>query len=139
MAFLLTDMKSLSPLLLQRVWHGVGWFGIVLLLYLSLTPQPPEIPVEQGDKIGHSLAYAVLMFWWAQLLVRAGERRRLALALIALGIAIEYVQRWTGWRTFDYFDMLADVVGVTIGWLLAVPRTPSVLALVGRLQIFSRP
>ena len=138
MAFLLTHMKSLSPLLLRRFWQGIGWFGIVLLLYLSLTPQPPEIPVEEGDKIGHSLAYAVLMFWWAQLLVSAPERRWLATALIALGIAIEYVQGWTGWRTFDYFDMLADVIGVAIGWLLAVPRTPSVLALVGRLQIFSR-
>jgi VanZ family protein len=138
MAFLLLDMKSLSPLLLRRVWQGVGWFGIVLLLYLSLTPQPPEIPVDQGDKIGHSLAYTMLMFWWAQLRVTTGERRRLAASLIALGIAIEYVQGWTGWRSFDYFDMLADVAGVAIGWLLAVPRTPNVLALVSRLHIFSR-
>jgi len=129
-------MGSLPPTLLRRWWHAVGWFGIGLLIYLSLTPQPPEIPVEQGDKIGHSLAYATLMFWWAQLLVGTPERRWLAAALVGLGIALEYVQGWTGWRTFDYFDMLADAVGVALGWLIACPRTPDLLALVSRSRVF---
>lgn len=136
MAFFMCHMKSLSPTLLRRFWHGIGWFGVVLLIYLSVTPQPPEIPVEEGDKIGHVAAYATLMFWWAQLLVTAPQRRRVAAALIALGIALEYVQGWTGWRSFDYFDMLADAFGVALGWLLACPRTPDLLALVGRSGIW---
>ena len=126
----------MSPSLLRRCWQAVGWFGIGLLIYLSLTPQPPEIPVEQGDKIGHSLAYATLMLWWAQLLPNAPQRRWLAAALIGLGIALEYVQGWTGWRTFDYFDMLADAIGVALGWLAAYPRTPDLLALAGRSRVF---
>src|SRR5450631_660508 len=112
----------------QRFWRGVGWFGVALLLYLSLTPNPPEIPLEQGDKLGHALAYAVLMYWWAQLLVTTRQRLWLAVALVGLGIALEYVQGWTGWRTFDYFDMLADAVGVAIGWVLAAV-TPNLLVL----------
>ena len=103
---------------LRRLWCGVSWFGIALLLYLSFTPQPPEIPMDQGDKLGHALAYAVLMYWSGQLL--PGMRRRMGLAagLVALGIGIEFVQRWTGWRSFDYYDMLADAVGVALGLVL---------------------
>jgi VanZ family protein len=125
-------MTSISSASLRRFWHGVGWFGIVLLLYLSLTPQPPEISIEQGDKLGHALAYAVLMGWWAQLLIATRQRLWLAAGLVTLGIAIEYAQGWTGWRTFDYVDMLADAAGVVLGWVVAVP-TPNLLVLVGRL------
>ena len=117
------------PKPLQRFWRGVGWFGIVLLLYLSLTPQPPAAP--GGDKLGHALAYATLMYWWAQLMCASLARLRLAATLIVLGIAIEYVQGWTGWRAFEYWDMVADAVGVALGWALAA-ITPNVLKLLGR-------
>ena len=123
----------MSPALLRRFWRGVGWFGIVLLLYLSLTPQPPEIPIEQGDKLGHALAYAVLMVWWAQLLAATRQRYWLAAGLIGLGIAIEYVQGWTGWRAFEYLDMLADASGVVFGWVVAT-LTPNLLELVARFD-----
>ena len=123
-------MISLSPAVLLRAWRRIGWFGVVLLLYLSFTPQPPEIAMEQGDKVGHALAYAVLFFWWAQLHVAARSRLRLAAGLMMLGVAIEYVQGWTGWRSFDYHDMLADLAGVSFGWLLAA-TTPNLYNAVG--------
>ena len=128
-------MTSISSALLRRFWHGVGWFGVALLLYLSLTPQPPEISIEYGDKLGHALAYVTLMYWWAQLRVTIRQRLWLAAGLIGLGIAIEYVQGWTGWRACEYLDMLADAVGVVLGWIAAT-LTPNLLALVAR---FGRP
>jgi VanZ family protein len=131
-------MKFLSPVFLRRFWIVIGWFGVVLLIYLSLTPQPVDIPVEQGDKIGHILAYATLTYWWAQLLVATSQRRKVAAALLALGIAIEYVQGWTGWRNFDYYDMLADATGIALGWIAAWPRTPDWLALLGYSRVRSR-
>ncbi len=124
-------MNSFSHALLRRYWYGVGWFGIALLIYLSLTPQPPEILLEEGDKLSHAFAYAVLMYWWAQLLVTTRRRLWLAVELIGLGIALEYVQGWTGWRTFDYFDMLADGVGVVFGRTLA-SVAPNLLAVVAQ-------
>ena len=126
-------MDSRSHALLRRFWRGVGWFGIVLLLYLSLTPQPPEIPIDYGDKLGHVMAYAVLMLWWAQLLVATRQRCWLAAGLMGLGIVIEYVQGWTGWRTLEYLDMLADASGVVFGWVVAA-LTPNLLALVARFD-----
>ena len=124
-------MRMSLASLLPRFWRGIGWFGVALLIYLSLAPMPVEIPIEHGDKLGHALAYAVLMCWWAQLLTTPRQRVWLALGLIGLGIAIEYAQGWTGWRNFDYFDMLVNAVGVMLGWALAAP-TPNLLTLAGR-------
>ena len=116
---------------LSRLWRGVGWFGVVLLLYLSLTPAPPEIHVENGDKIGHLLAYGTLMSWWGQLVVGFPRRLLLAAGLALLGVALEFVQGWSGWRTFDTHDMLANAAGVALGWLL-VALMPNVIGLLGR-------
>ena len=44
---------------------------------------------------------------------------RLAVTLIAMGITIEYLQRATGYRTFEYADMLANTAGVTLGLILS--------------------
>lgn len=106
------------------MWLGVGWFGVALLIYLWLTPSPPEIPVEQGDKIGHVAAFAVLMLWWAQLYF-ARSRWLIAAGLLALGVGLEFVQERTGYRNFEYADMLADLVGIIAGFWLAPPRLPN--------------
>lgn len=108
----------------RRLWFGVGWFGVVLLVYLWLTPRPPKIPVQEGDKIGHVMAFAVLMLWWAQLYL-ARARWAIAAGLLLLGIALEFVQQWTGYRNFEYADMLADLIGIVAGCLLAPPRLPN--------------
>jgi len=50
-------------------------------------------------------------------------------ALIWLGVALEYMQGWTGYRTFDVLDMAADGIGVLLGWLLTC--TP-----LGRMLVF---
>jgi VanZ family protein len=121
---------SVPPVTLRRIWRFVGWFGFALLLYLSFAPQPPEVPIEDGDKLGHALAYAVLMFWWAQLLDAGRQRLLLAGGLVALGIAIEFVQGGTGWRTFDHYDMLADAIGIAAGGTLTT-IIPNVLKVGG--------
>jgi VanZ family protein len=52
------------------------------------------------------------------------ERRRSVVAAsaaaIALGVALEYVQWFTGWRNFEYGDMLASAAGVLIGVTLGL-------------------
>lgn len=100
-----------------KVWLTIGWFMVALVIYLSLTPRPIEIDVTQGDKVGHVIAYLALMLWFAQLYGR-GRHLRWGLGFVVLGIALEYVQGWTGYRSFDYFDMAADALGVFIGWCL---------------------
>ena len=117
----------MTPRAVRLGWVAVGWFGVGLILYLSLMRHPPELDMEQGDKLQHMAAYAVLMGWWAQM--GAADRRNALLAgiLLAFGILIEFLQAGTGYRTFSYADMVADALGIGLGWMLAPPRGPNLL------------
>ena len=46
------------------------------------------------------------------------RRTRIAYALgfIGMGILIEFLQRMTGYRDFEVLDMVADAIGVLLGW-----------------------
>jgi VanZ family protein len=118
---------------LEQAWRIVGWLGVLGVIVLSLTPNPPSIGVEQGDKIGHAAAYAALMLWFAQLHLQRWQRVPVALWLLALGIALEFAQGWTGPRTLSIADMGADAAGIALGWFAAPPRGPNLLANVGRM------
>ena len=96
-----------------------GWGLVGAIVWLSLTPHPPQIDVDQGDKLGHLLAYGGLMYWFALLYVPTRIRALYAAGFIAMGIAIEFVQGWTGYRSFEVADMVADALGVFAGWALA--------------------
>jgi len=120
-------VSDATPLRFLRLWQTVGALLIGLVAYLSLTPYPIEVPVPFGDKYGHILAYATLMFWFAQ--IYPGQRARMAwaVAFVAMGIGLEFLQCLTDNRIFEIADMLADASGVSIGWLGAPPRSPHAL------------
>ena len=82
--------------------------------------KPVTINVQNGDKYEHVLAYSVLMFWFCELYTGWKQRAAYCVAWIGLGIAMEYVQRAIGYRTFDVFDMAADAVGVLLGLSVAL-------------------
>jgi len=102
----------------RRAGLALGWAWVALIVYLSVMPSPPQIPVEGGDKAGHFGLYLV-----AALLFCIFLRQRAAilhcLALVALGIALEFVQRSLGYRSFEVADMVADAIGVAAGFGLA--------------------
>ena len=118
---------------IRRVWRAVGVGLVVLVIWLSLTPQPIEIPVEHGDKLGHVAAYATLMFWFAQLDTRHRMHLAYAVGFVLLGVALEFAQRLTDYRTFEVADMGADAVGVLCGWVASPPRGPDVIGFVERV------
>ncbi len=111
-------------------WLFAGWMLVLLVVVLSLMPGPALLPATQGDKFMHIFAYAVLMSWFVNLYAAMSRRARIAAGLIALGIALEFIQRWTGYRTFDMADMAANAAGVGAGWLSAPPRLPNYLRLI---------
>jgi VanZ family protein len=117
----------------RRFWLSLGWMLVLGVIYLSLTPAPIQVPVAEGDKLGHLLAYGTLMVWFSNLYNKGIRRVVLALCFVAMGIALEFVQGWTGFRTFEVADMAANASGVLIGWALAPPRTPNFLRCMERL------
>jgi VanZ family protein len=101
----------------RAFWYAAGAFIVGLLWYLSLIPKPPTFGIVNEDKIEHVLAYGGTMWWWAQLWRRWPQRLALAIALTLMGVLIEHVQRWTGWRHYDVQDMIANGIGVLVGWI----------------------
>ena len=113
---------------LPRLWLGIWMLGWLLCIALSLM-HPPQLGVDvpDGDKLGHFLAYALLSAWAVWLFQAPRHHRRAALALFALGVAIELGQgEFTLDRTMDGWDALADGIGVLAGWWLGL-RTPAFL------------
>jgi VanZ family protein len=112
-----------------RLWRFLGWFLVLVVVYLSLTPRPPPSNIELGDKIGHLAAYAGLMGWWLQIHRRP---ERLALLFVLMGLVLEVLQSLSGFRNGDVFDMAANTLGVGLGWLTAL-LLPNWLAQLDRM------
>jgi hypothetical protein len=106
---------------MRGVYLAAGWAWAAAIVWLSLTPSQPTIDISHGDKAGHFFAYAVLMFWFAQLYPR---RVVFAAGFIAMGVALEFAQGASGYRSFDLVDMAANALGVLAGWAAAriLPR-----------------
>lgn len=87
-----------------------------VIVFLSLSPRPPQLEFEHSDKFGHLLAYGVLMLWFC--LLYRSPRLQLAYgcAWIAMGVALEFAQGVTGYRSFEIADMMANSLGVLVGW-----------------------
>lgn len=102
----------------RYIWFAVGTLIVVILWTLSLIPHPPAIGFRHEDKLYHVVAYGGTMWWWGQCWRKFRSRLMLAIFFTLMGVAIEFIQGWTGWRTFDPHDMLANGVGVLVGWAL---------------------
>ena len=46
------------------------------------------------------------------------------------GIGLEFEQGLTDYRTFEVQDMVADAMGVLVGWIAAPPRSPHLIRFV---------
>jgi VanZ family protein len=98
---------------LRRPRLLLGWLMIAVILLLSLWPSVPmpNLGISWTDKLGHFIAYFVLMGWFA-LLYRPSAHPVLALRVIALGIVIEILQWFSGYRYFELADIAANTLGV---------------------------
>ena len=115
----------------RRIWLLLGWGMVAAVVVLSLIP----ISVDLGgnrDKLAHATAYGGLSFWFG--MIHASRRRQLAIAvaLVAMGVILEFLQRLTDYRSFEVADMLANAIGAALGWALVQTPLKNVLAWVER-------
>ena len=94
------------------------WLACATVAVLSLLP---TAYLQHGifdwwDKAQHALAFAGLGF--LGLLAYPGHSRRVIVGLLAFAVGIEIAQAATGWRIGEPADLLADAVGVAVGWLV---------------------
>ena len=97
---------------------------VIALCYFSLISNPPEFNVEfkYFDKVRHFIAYFILMFWFSQLYKTNKARLFYVVFFIAMGIVLEVLQGLGGVRYFEYYDILANTLGVAIAWFITKRR-----------------
>jgi VanZ family protein len=123
-AVLIVDTASRQTwLLLVAVW-------VIVLLYLSLTPSPPQVEGPLGwDKLQHGAALGVMAFllFRASLPFRATPFRAACIGFVGatlFGGLIEILQgTLTVNRQADPLDFAADAVGAVIAVLLPQIRS----------------
>tara|TARA_Y100001970_G_scaffold64756_1_gene82896 strand:+ start:6196 stop:6573 length:378 start_codon:yes stop_codon:yes gene_type:complete len=110
--FKITEKK-----LMQLIFYRSFFIFMVVLVYLlAITPSsgnPPLIP--HLDKIVHFLIFLLLTFI-LDFCTRRSLRKNyyLIFLLIGFGLFIEISQYFTGTRSADFFDWLADFLGVLV-------------------------
>ena len=106
------------------LWISIWLLMIAAVAVGSLMPAqdlPPLFP--QADKLEHLLGYAILSGWGALLYARTSSLTRVAIGLVAYGIAIEIAQAlFTTGRQAEVLDAVADAIGVATGILVVRGR-----------------
>ena len=106
------------PLRYSWVWAGLGWALVIGVVVGSLVPGRMLPHVSVSDKIEHGGAYFLMMIWFAGL-YRRQAHPMIAVALLALGTALDLLQGTTKTRTFDLYDIAADAGGIFAGLVLS--------------------
>ncbi len=111
-------MQRCKQLKFLKVWFGIGFIGMAMVVYLSTTSSPPDTSgIQFGDKIFHMLGYFCLFYWFGQI-YRKDYYWQPASGLIVMGVALEFVQYNLGYRHLEFADMVANTSGVFLGWFV---------------------
>lgn len=112
---------------LRRLWRWTGWGLVGSVISFSLIPlEQPQIDIPNLDKFEHAFVYATLMVWFAQLHIPK-EWHRMAFNFFAMGVILEILQGQTAYRTFSYWDIAANTLGILGGWFFASMGLSSLL------------
>lgn len=110
-----------------KLWLVVGCTLLGVIVYLSLSSSE-IVPMKHGmDKVYHSFAYCCLMFWWLQLFPNKIARTVLAVVFILMSGGIEVIQSFHPLRYMDWWDFVANTVGVFIAIAMGVTRLDQLL------------
>jgi VanZ family protein len=99
----------------SMVLKGAFWVCFVVTSALALMPGSYLPPVfNWWDKAQHAMAFGTLTLL-AALAYPAVSKFRIGFLLLALGVLIEVLQYFSGYRYGDWQDAVADGVGVLVG------------------------
>ena len=112
--------------------HASRWriAGLSILLFVFAATLMPTLwfwPGRQqfvawfihADKWLHGITFAFLAIWFAGQ-YRKRSYWRIALGLLAFGALIEASQRLVTYRSSEWFDIVADAIGIIVGLALAM-------------------
>jgi len=113
------------PLRYARRWKIAGIFLLVLVMAMALLPADWFWPGDSDssfvitDKWMHGATFAALALWFSGQYARHSYWR-LITGLVAFGLLIELTQRMVSYRTAEWMDLLADLIGIGFGIAIAL-------------------
>ena len=128
----------------HKLWLAIGYILIAVVVYFSVVTTLSNLGLEVQhlvksvaiqyfdkrsslwlyfDKWTHLLAYFVLMIWFAQIYHVKKQRFIYALSFVFMGVSLEFVQSFGHARTLEFFDMLANSLGVLIALVITKVST----------------
>ena len=115
------------PLRFARRWRTASIALLILVLIAMLIPAGWFVPEKkiittwlgQPDKWLHALVFLLLALWFAGQ-YRTADYWRIALGLLAFGVLIEASQNVVDYRSAEWYDMVANAVGIGVGLAIAL-------------------
>ncbi len=104
---------------MRKILILIGYLIILSIFFFSLKRSSGGADLfPHADKLGHCFSYFLVTYWFCNLYPR-NYHKWYVLIFTQQGIVIEFLQRMTGYRTYDSFDMLANFSGCMIAFFLA--------------------
>ncbi len=102
--------------LFYRIAFVITLIAIVFLA-LASSSQLTFIP-DFSDKIKHFIAFLVLTFLADKSFMEGQYVMVKVLGLFTFGLLIEWAQSFTSYRYTEWYDVVADVVGIGCYWVI---------------------
>jgi VanZ family protein len=108
-----------------RRWQIAGIALLAMVLAGALLPadwfwsKDSDSPIFISDKWVHGITFAALALWFSGQYARRSYWR-LIMGLVAFGLLIEMMQRMVSYRTAEWMDLQADLLGLAIGIAIAL-------------------
>lgn len=96
--------------------YQISFFTTLLVIeYLATTTREIELVAHSWDKLNHLAAFAVLYILLSAAfgLLKIWTR---VILLMVFAVQIEIVQHFIPGRDFSLLDIVADGIGIVIGW-----------------------
>ena len=113
------------PLIYRRRWQFAsilllaGVLTLAIIPAIWLWPQGPDEIWSLSDKWLHGITFAVLALWFSGQYAKEAYWK-LVVGLLAFGAVIEICQRMISYRSAEWNDLLADMLGIVVGILIAM-------------------
>ncbi|WP_159473327.1 VanZ family protein [Dyadobacter sp. 3J3] len=109
------SFQAFLSFLSKKNWIAICWTLLILVACSWPGKDIPDAPVTGFDKLVHAGLFGGFTVLW--LLVYPQKSVMVILAGIAYGVGIEFYQEIMPLdRTFDLFDIVADTIGVFLGF-----------------------
>ncbi len=107
------NFVNLTYGLLKPVFYAY----VATVMFLSF--MPVQHLGSDSDKINHIAAFTVYTILFS-ITYKTNKIKTIILAGLTFGIFIEFVQYFLPYRSCDYLDVIADLVGILIGFAITL-------------------